>query len=77
MLLNKDLIDDIGVWDPEAAVMWNFNTVMIWLAKQFNIFIKQKKLEIADKAPGAIFGDDPKVIYIKMLCRFEYYLKSS
>ena len=24
-------------------------------------------------SPGAIFGDDPKVIFVKMLRRYEYY----
>ena len=77
VVLDIDLIDKINIWEPEAAMNKNFNDVFTWIAWQFSINIKCRKLEITEKSPGAIFGDDPKVIYVKMLRRYEYYPRSS
>ena len=72
-MLDKDLIDEINVWEPEAAVNKAFQVVTQWLAKQINLLIKRKRIYIPDKNPGAVFGEDPRVIFVKMICRVEYY----
>ena len=73
VVLDMNLLDQINIWEPEAAVIKACNILACWLAKKINILIKRKRLSISEKNPGAVFGEDPRVIYVKMLRRAEFY----
>ena len=73
IFLDMDLIDEINVWFPENAMVKAFNMVLCWLVRQVNMLIRRRCLEISDVMPGAVFGDDPRVIFIKTLRRYDYY----
>lgn len=73
LLLDKDVIDEVNIWEPEAAVSKNFNSIIMWLCRQVNILIKCKRLEISSICPVAVFGEDPRIIFIKVLRRTEFY----
>ena len=71
--LDKDLVEEAAVWNPDAAVIKTFNEITSWLARQLSIYTKRKRLEVAEQTSGAIFGDDPKIIFVKMLRRYDFY----
>ena len=73
VILDKDLIDEAGVFTLEDEVLETFTEMVNWLARQINIKIKRKHLNISHKNPGAVFGEDPRVIFVKMLRRAEFY----
>ena len=73
IMLDKDVMDEIDIFEPEKAMLKNFHVVIQWLCRQVNILIKRKRLAISAKNPGAVFGDDPRVILVKMIRRAEFY----
>ena len=74
ILLDKDVIEDV---DP-FCTDWNvLHKLINWLAKQLDIFVKRCCLEITERRPWAILTMDPKVIFIKMICRVDYYPQKS
>ena len=77
VLLDKDLLEDVNVWNPEKAVLKALDETVFWLFRMINLMIRRRKLDISERNPGAVFGADPKVIYVKMLCRAEYYPKNA
>ena len=66
---DKDIIEDVGVYDdPHRAVNIIAENVG-WLLRQMEILIKRKRMELSEKKPGAIYGNDPKVIVMEMIRR--------
>ena len=66
-------MDEIDIWEPEVAMVKAFNEVLEYIAHQINIQIKRKRLALSEKNPGAVFGNDPRIIFLKMIRRAEYY----
>ena len=69
VIIDKDVIADVDLYDKEASprMIDNLN----WLVKQIDIAINRKKSDIMTKRPGAIFKGDPKIIFVRMLRRFQ------
>ena len=76
-VLDKDILEEINVWAPEAAICKAFSSTLNWIMRQVSIITRRRKMEITEWNPGAVFGSDPKVIFTKMLRRAEYYPKGS
>ena len=77
IFLDKDIMEEINVWEPEKAMMKNFNDAIFYIFKKVDLLVRRRKLDITERNPGAIFGADLKIIYTKMMRRAEYYPKSS
>ena len=73
VILDKDLMEELDLWEPEGPMIKAFNVVTHWLAKSINVLIRRRRVDISDKNPGAVFGDDPRVVFVKMIKRAEYY----
>ena len=67
ILIDKDLIEDVNIFDDRAEDVIAEN--LGWLFKQFNILIKRRKIELSDKKPGSVYGNDPKFVLVEMLRR--------
>ena len=76
-ILDKDILEEINVWAPEAAMYKALSSTLNWIMRQVSIITRRWKMEITERNPGAVFGSDPKVIFTKMLRRAEYYPKES
>ena len=64
---DKDIIEDVNLFDFGAAREITAN--VDWLLRQINIFIHQRKTELSEIKPGAVYSTDPKVVLVTMLCR--------
>ena len=73
LMLDKDLIDEANVFHPEAAVIKTFDETLTELVRQVNLVIRRRREDLSLKNPGAVFGEDPKVIHVKMIRRAEFY----
>ena len=71
VIIDKDLVSDLNVFDGYAAQMVSDYTN--WLVKQINTTVTRKKSELLDKCPGTVFSGDPKIIFVRMLHRYERY----
>ena len=72
-LVDNDIMDEMNTWEPDSVVIKNFNTILMWLGWQVNILFKRRCLDLSDRNPGAVFGNDPRIIWVKMLRRTEFY----
>ena len=72
VILNTDLMAEFDL-SGETKLAKDFSKVLHYLAKQINIFLRHKRLLISEKKPGAVFGDHPVVIFVKVLRRVIYY----
>ena len=62
-------LENIGNYNPNK----DFPKVLRWFTKQIKIIIKCKRITVSECKPGAVFGDHPKIIYIKaMRCNMYY-----
>ena len=58
------MFKEVNVWEPEATVYKVFNTILMWFNKQINLIIRNS---------GTLYSSDPKIVYIKMLQRADFY----
>ena len=67
IILDKDLLEDIGIFNfrTDDIIAENIG----WLFRQFEILIKHWKMELSDAKPGAVYGNDPKILLVEMLKR--------
>ena len=75
VIIDKDILTDIDVFDSHAISMLTDD--IQWLVGQINAAVTRKKSEIIERRPGAIFTGDPKIIFVRMLRRFEKYTSGS
>ena len=71
VLVDKDLISEVDVFSEDAPEV--IRAATNWMAKQINIIIHQKKVELLDKKPGALYAGDPVIIFTRMIRRVDYY----
>ena len=64
VVLDKDIIEETNVYEPDSAVIKAYNTAIFHLAKQINLWIKRKRIYISGKNPGAVFREDVEVCRI-------------
>ena len=76
VMLDTDLIAEFDLLAQENLHK-DFTRVLSWFTKQVNIVIRQKQLQISEKVLGAVYGQHPKVIYIKALRRAAFYPPST
>ena len=74
IVLDKDIIEDA---DPFMMDWLRLQKLINWLMRQIDVLVKRCRLEITEKCPGAIFATDPKVIYIRMIRRVNYFPQGS
>ena len=65
VIIDKDIVEDIDLFDYGASkeLMGNLE----WLIKQINILIQQRRSEIIEIKPGAIYTLDPKIVLVNMV----------
>ena len=73
VVINKDIIADIDVFDHQAVRM--IRDAVDWFTRQIDILIRRKRLEIVNRRPGAIFDDDPAIMFVRMLRRADLHLR--
>ena len=72
IVLDKDIIQNLDQLD--YGVYKQLSAVVNWLTCQIDIAIRQKRLQLCEKKPGAVFNQRfPAVIYVSMLCRIKRY----
>ena len=70
-----DVIRDIEDFDYGAN---RFLAEQInWLVKNINLAVRCFRLQLLEKKPGAVNGNDPMIIFIPMISRVEHYQKGS
>ena len=75
-LLDKDIIGDLK--SIEYGATKNLANIVNWLARQCDILIHRKKLQISEKKPGASMGRNfPVCIFTTMLRRLEMFNRES
>ena len=67
VILDKDLVNDVNVFG--FGVGHELKANMKWLVKQIEVTTRRKRLELSTIKPGAVYGSDPKVIFVNMLRR--------
>ena len=75
VLMDKDIINDLQNFEFGATK--NLANMVNWLTRQIDIFIRRKRLQIMEKKPGAVTGNNPKVIYVTMIRHQERFSRSS
>ena len=70
---DKDVLEAMCLWDDEEEIKQTLDEIMMSLAKQTKLLIKRKRYNVSEHNPGAVFGEDPKVVFIKMLRRPAHY----
>ena len=75
-VMNKDIISDLK--DFNFGATKNLANIVNWLTRQCKIAIRQKKLQILKRKPGASISDKfPIIMYTTMIRRAEMYLRNS
>ena len=69
-VIDRDLLQDMDVYD--LTICESIKEATRWLIRQISIIICRKRVELSDKKPGSIYLDDPKMIFIRILCRVEH-----
>ena len=75
VILDKDVINNADVFDDN--ILDFIRDSVNWLVKQIALFLKRKKIDILAKRPGAIYGDDPTVIFVRMIRRICQFKRGS
>ena len=75
VILDKDVISDVDVLDGHASRI--VADMIRWIVRQINMLITRKRSELLEKRPGAVFLGDPKIIFVRMLRRYEKYHQGS
>ena len=67
------IIEDINVFEDDSIT--SLREEIHWLTKKVHLAIRRKRLNILEKKPGAIYGADPTVIYVRMIHRIDVNLR--
>ena len=65
VLLDKEIIDDVNVFDYGASNEINENVT--WLMRQLDIAVQRRKTATLAVKPGALYSTDPKIIFTTMI----------
>ena len=77
LVLDKDIIEDVCIYNNPSLAAEVLEDNVTWLFKQIETHIRRKQIELTDKKPGAVYGNDPKIIVVEMLDRLLRFLGSS
>ena len=67
VLIDMDIMAEFNLQDDEFDPEKEFKRVLTYLTKQINITIRRKRLILTEKKPGSVYGEHPKIIYVKTL----------
>ena len=73
VVIDKDIISDHDVFDEHIVA--TIQESVDWIIHQISITIKRHRLNLMDKRPGAIYGTDPTVIFVRMIRRADVYFR--
>ena len=73
VVLDKNVIEDINVFSSHAVQ--KIRDEVHWLVRQISIFMRRKRAEINSKHPGAVYANNPVVIFVRMINRKEINVK--
>ena len=67
VIIDRDIIEDINLFDygVSSAIFKEFE----WLIRNINIQVKRRRTELLDAKPGAVYGNDPRIIFVTMIRR--------
>ena len=65
VILDKDLIEDIGLYDYSASK--EIYECVEYIVQQLDVMINRRKKELTAIKPGALYSSDPKIILVTML----------
>ena len=77
IIIDKDIINDLKDEDFDYGANKCLTLNINWLFKQIDIAVRRTRLQILEKRPGAVNGNDPKIIYVQMVIRVEHYKNNS
>ena len=64
-------------YEKDKNILSLFKKELFYFTKQIQVQLCRTRLAIAEKLPGAVYGEHPTVIYIKVLRRAIYYPPTS
>ena len=67
VVMDADILADLNVFDKN--IHKDIRKIITWITKQINIQIRQRRLELMARRPGAVYGSDPTVIFVRMIRR--------
>ena len=73
IIMDFDIMKDFDFDDNLLKPYKDFYKVLHWLFRQVNLVLRRKKLLISDCRLGAMYGDHPTVIAVKLLRRVTTY----
>ena len=73
VIIDKDTIEELDSFEYGSHKAMEMD--IDYIVKRINVNIKRKRMQILEKKPGAVFGEDPTIIFITMLMQVEW-LKS-
>ena len=70
VIIDKDMLSilDLFAFDANKAILETTS----WLVKQIYTIVRRRRISITDKKLGAVFADDPKIIFVRMMRRYEH-----
>ena len=71
VILDNNLVAEVNIFNNDAMKEWR--TCTKWLVRQIDMNIKHKRLELLEKRPGAVYDEDPRIVYVKMIRRAQFY----
>ena len=74
VIIDRDIISDVNLYEDDDPVK-TIRQGVDWLVKQISIAIRRKRVELLQRKPGAIYGADPTVVFVRMVCRVDLRLK--
>ena len=74
-MIDKDIVEDVSIFDHRAEDIIAEN--IGWLFKQIEIMIRRRRMELSDKKPGVVYGNDPRVVVVDMIRRPQVFPENS
>ena len=69
VILDKDILSDFDLFASDAVESIAEETS--WVVKQIQTAMKHRRSSVTDQKPGAVYADDPKIIFVRMIRRVE------
>ena len=73
--MDVDLLSALDIF--KCDIVQSIRQVTTWIVKQVNIMIRRKCIKLLSLKPGMIYGSDPTVIFVRMICRINNFQHGS
>ena len=67
----KNVVSDINVFEFGASRV--LADITRWMVRQISILVHRKKMELTTRKPGAVFFNDPRIVFVRMIRRQDSY----